>query len=45
MRRIKIAGLCVVALFALSAMAASSAFAGEFGLCKKPKRQYSHINS
>ncbi len=38
MKRIGIVGLCLAAMFALSAMAASSAFAGEYGECvKAPK--------
>ena len=35
MKRIGIVGLCLAALFALSAMGASSAFAGEYGICAK----------
>jgi len=38
MKRIKIVGLCLTAVFAitaLSAMAATSAYAGEYGVCKK----------
>jgi hypothetical protein len=34
MKRIRIMGLCIVAAFALSAVAASSASAGEYGQCK-----------
>jgi hypothetical protein len=34
MKRIYIAGLCLVAVFAFSAMASSAAFAGEYGQCK-----------
>jgi hypothetical protein len=42
MRRIKIMGLCLVAVFAFSAMGVSAAQAGEYGVCKiipetKPK--------
>lgn len=40
MKRIKIVGLCLTAVFALvafSAMAASSAYAGEYGVCVKSK--------
>ncbi len=38
MKRIRSAGLCVVAIFALGAVAASSAYAGEYGEClKAPK--------
>jgi hypothetical protein len=35
MKRIGIVGLCFAAIFALSAMAASSAYAGEYGVCKE----------
>jgi hypothetical protein len=35
MKRIGIVGLCLAAMFALSAMGASSAFAGEYGVCAK----------
>jgi hypothetical protein len=35
MKRIGIVGLCLTAMFALSAMGASSAFAGEYGVCAK----------
>jgi len=35
MKRIHIVGLCLVAMFAFSAMASSSAFAGEYGQCLK----------
>ncbi len=35
MKRIRIAGLCLVAAFAFSALAASSAYAGEYGECVK----------
>jgi hypothetical protein len=34
MRRIKIMGLCLVAVFAVSAMGVSAAQAGEYGVCK-----------
>jgi hypothetical protein len=37
MRRFTVVGLCFVAAFAFSAMAASSAFAGEYGNCVKSK--------
>lgn len=37
MRRFTVVGLCFVAAFAFSAMAASSAFAGEYGNCVKAK--------
>jgi hypothetical protein len=35
MKRIRIVGLCLVAVFALSAMIASTASAGEYGVCAK----------
>jgi hypothetical protein len=35
MRRIKIMGLCLVAVFAFSAIGVSAAQAGEYGVCKK----------
>jgi hypothetical protein len=35
MKRIHIVGLCLVAVFAISAMASSAAFAGEYGQCLK----------
>ncbi len=41
MKRMRIAGLCLVAMFAitaLSAMAASSAYAGEYGVCVKAQK-------
>jgi len=37
MRRFKVVGLCFVAAFAFSAIAASSALAGEYGNCAKAK--------
>ena len=35
MKRIRIVGLCLVAMFAMSALAATAAHAGEYGVCKK----------
>ena len=37
MKRMTIVGLSLVAMFAFGAMAASSAFAGEYGTCLKTK--------
>lgn len=37
MKRVRIVGLCLLAAVALSAMAASSAYAGEYGKCTKTK--------
>ena len=42
MRRIQIVGLCLGAVFAFSAMAASSAYAGEYGTCVKTKEVEKH---
>ncbi len=39
MKRIGIVGLCLAAMFALSAMGASSAFAGEYGVCAKAGKE------
>jgi hypothetical protein len=42
MKRIRLVGLCLVAAFAVAAIAASSAFAGEYGFCvAKKKGRYS----